>query len=70
MAAYLQAHGFSPADALSGASARLYTQLGQQTQLLGFMDCFVILAIATLLVAPLILLTKWAASRASSLDAH
>ncbi|HTD95771.1 MAG TPA: hypothetical protein VK627_02540, partial [Edaphobacter sp.] len=58
-AAYLQAHGFSHADALAAAYARLYNQLGEQTRLLAFMDCFHILGIVTLIAAPLALVTKY-----------
>ncbi len=57
-ALYLQSHGFSPADAMSAASARYYQQLTAQTQLLAFMDCFHIIGVITLLAAPLVLLTK------------
>ena len=39
-AAYLQAHGFSHADALTAAYSRVYQQLHDQTLLLAFMDCF------------------------------
>jgi MFS family permease len=47
-AAYLQAHGFSHADALNAAYARYYDQLGAQTRLLAFMDCFYVLGLITL----------------------
>jgi DHA2 family multidrug resistance protein len=57
-AAYLQAHGFSHADAVGAAYGRFYEQLHQQTQLLAFMDCFFVLGVMTLVAAPLILLTK------------
>jgi MFS transporter, DHA2 family, multidrug resistance protein len=56
--AYLQTHGFSQADALKGAYARVYQQLHDQTMLLGFMDCFFIIGVVTLVAAPLVLLTK------------
>jgi DHA2 family multidrug resistance protein len=56
--AYLQAHGFSPADAVTAAYGRVYNQLHEQTQLLAFMDCFHILGVITLVVAPLVLLSK------------
>jgi DHA2 family multidrug resistance protein len=55
---YLQVHGFSHVDAMKAATARYYAQLGAQTKLLAFMDCFHILAVVTLCTAPLILLTK------------
>jgi DHA2 family multidrug resistance protein len=57
-AAYLQSHGFSHADALNAAYARYYDQLGAQTKLLAFMDCFHIIGLITLIAAPLVLLTK------------
>ena len=57
-AAYLRAHGYSQADALSAAYLRYYEQLGAQTRLLGFMDCFYIMALVTFAAAPLALLTK------------
>ena len=55
---YLQSHGFSQADAVKAATLRYYDQLGNQARLLGFMDCFHILAVLTLVSAPLVLLTK------------
>ncbi len=55
---YLQAHGFSHADALSAAYARYYSQLEAQTHLLAFMDCFHVIGVVTLIAAPLVLLTK------------
>jgi DHA2 family multidrug resistance protein len=57
-AAYLQTHGFSHADALSAAYGRFYNQLGAQTHLLAFMDCFYVIGIVTLVAAPLVLLTR------------
>ncbi len=57
-AAYLQAHGFSQADALKASYARYYEQLHAQTQLLAFMDVFHLLGIITLIAAPLVLVTK------------
>jgi MFS transporter, DHA2 family, multidrug resistance protein len=57
-AAYLQTHGFSQADAVQAATFRYYQQLGNQTHLLAFMDCFHIIAVITLLAAPLVFLTK------------
>ncbi len=57
-AAYLQAHGFSHADALSAAYNRYYNQFQDQTRLLAFMDCFFVIGIITLITAPLILFTK------------
>ena len=69
-AAYLQSHGFSPADALTAAYGRVYEQLHAQTQLLAFMDCFHIIGIITLIAAPLVLLTKSFKPPAKSSEAH
>jgi len=69
-AAYLQAHGFSPADAISAAYGRVYDQLHAQTQLLAFMDCFHIIGIITLIAAPLVLLTKSFKPSGKSEGAH
>jgi DHA2 family multidrug resistance protein len=57
-AVYLQQHGYSAADALQAATLRYYNQLGAQTHLLAFMDCFHIMGVVTLLAAPLVLLTR------------
>jgi DHA2 family multidrug resistance protein len=57
-AAYLQTQGFSQVDAVKAATLRYYEQLGNQTHLLAFMDCFHVIAVVTLLAAPLVLLTK------------
>ncbi|WP_263381543.1 DHA2 family efflux MFS transporter permease subunit [Granulicella arctica] len=56
--AYLQTHGFSAVDATRAAYLRYYDQLGSQTKLLAFMDCFFVIGIVTLVAAPLVLLTK------------
>jgi MFS transporter, DHA2 family, multidrug resistance protein len=58
VAAYLQAHGFSQADAVSAAYGRAYHQLQAQAQMLSFMDCFYIIGIITLIAAPIVLLTR------------
>lgn len=58
-APYLQSHGFSPADALSAAYARLYGQLQAQSQILAFMDCFFVIGILTLAAVPLLFLTRY-----------
>jgi DHA2 family multidrug resistance protein len=57
-AAYLQSHGFSRADALTAAYARYYDQLGAQTRMLSFMDCFFLIGMITFIAAPLVLLTR------------
>jgi MFS transporter, DHA2 family, multidrug resistance protein len=56
--AYLQSHGFSFADAQGAAYARVYGQLQAHAHFLAFMDCFYVIGILTLVVAPLVLLTK------------
>jgi DHA2 family multidrug resistance protein len=58
LAKYLQGQGFSQADAVRAATYRYYEQLGNQTRMLAFMDCFHIIALITLLATPLLLLTK------------
>ncbi len=68
--AYLQTHGFSPADAVQAAYARVYDQLHAQTQLLAFMDVFHIIGVITLIIAPLALLTKAFKAPAKSTGAH
>jgi MFS transporter, DHA2 family, multidrug resistance protein len=68
--AYLQTHGFSPADAVTAAYARVYDQLHAQTQLLAFMDVFHIIGVITLIAAPLVLLTKSFKAPAKSSGAH
>ncbi|MGA7158241.1 MAG: DHA2 family efflux MFS transporter permease subunit [Acidobacteriaceae bacterium] len=57
-AAFLQAHGYSAADAMRAATLRFYDQLGAQTKLLGFMDCFYIIGVVTFVAAPLVWLTR------------
>jgi DHA2 family multidrug resistance protein len=57
-AAYLEAHGFSHANALSASYSHYYDQLQSQTRLLAFMDCFYVLGVITLIAAPVVLLTK------------
>jgi DHA2 family multidrug resistance protein len=57
-AGYLQTHGFSHADSMAAAYARVYAEFGAQTRLLGFMDCFHVLGVLTLCAVPLVLLTK------------
>jgi DHA2 family multidrug resistance protein len=57
-AVYLQSQGFSQADAMKAATLRYYDELGRQTHLLAFMDCFHVIAIITLAAAPLVWFTK------------
>ncbi len=58
IAAFLQTHGYSHADALNAAYARIYGELGSQTRMLAFMDCFHVIGVMTLVAAPLVLLTR------------
>jgi DHA2 family multidrug resistance protein len=58
MAGYLQSHGYAHADALNAAYAQIYNQLGAQSHILAFMDCFHLIGIITLVAAPLVLLTR------------
>ena len=67
---YLQAHGFSHADAVTAAYARLYAELGAQSRFLAFMDCFFMIGIFTLVAAPLALLTKKVLPSGDSAPAH
>ncbi len=69
-AAFLQQRGFSPADALTAAYNHYYTELINQTKLLGFMDCFYILGVITLVASPLALLTKKFSTGGKSTAAH
>jgi MFS transporter, DHA2 family, multidrug resistance protein len=55
---FLETNGYSPADALKAATLRYYDQLGAQTHLLAFMDCFHIIGVVTLVAAPLVWFTK------------
>jgi DHA2 family multidrug resistance protein len=58
-AAYLQAHGVAPVDAVKAAYAHYYALLDAHAHLLAFMDCFHMLGIITLVAAPLVLATKY-----------
>jgi DHA2 family multidrug resistance protein len=57
-ASFLQEHGYSAADAMRAATLRYYSELGAQTHLLAFMDCFHIIGLVTLIAAPLVWLTN------------
>ncbi len=50
--------GFSHADAVQHAQGNIYNQLNQQASLLGFMDCFRILALVCLVGIPLAFFTR------------
>jgi MFS transporter, DHA2 family, multidrug resistance protein len=58
MAGYLQSRGYGHADAMHAAYAQIYNQLGAQSHILAFMDCFHLIGIITLVAAPLVLLTR------------
>jgi len=51
-AQYLAAHGYSHADSIRAATLRYYDLLGQQTRLLGFMDCFRVIGWLTIAMVP------------------
>lgn len=57
-AAFLEQRSFSHADAMPTAFASLYHQLGRQAHFQAFMDCFDILAMFTLVAAPLALYAR------------
>ena len=57
-ASYLTAHGFPAADAMRAATLRYYNQLGEQTRLLGFMDCFRIIGWLTLAMVPAVFFVR------------
>ncbi len=50
--------GFSHYDAAQHAQGMLYNQLNQQASLIGFMDCFRMMAVVALIGIPLALATK------------
>ncbi len=49
---YLTEHGYSQADSIRAATLRYYDLLGQQTRLLGFMDCFRVIGWLTIAMVP------------------
>ena len=51
-AQYLTAHGYSQADSMRAATLHYYDLLGQQTRLLGFMDCFRVIGWLTIAMVP------------------
>jgi MFS transporter, DHA2 family, multidrug resistance protein len=69
-AAFLEQRGYSHADALSAAYNHYYQQLIDQTRLLGFMDCFLLLGVITLLAAPLVFLTHKFKAGGKPSEAH
>lgn len=58
LAAYLQVHGMSPVDAVSAAYARVAAMLEAQTSFLAYMDCFYVIGLFTLVLAPVALYTR------------
>ncbi len=58
MATYLAQQGYSQADSMKAAYLYYYSQLEQQTRLLGFMDCFQIIGWVTLAMVPLVFLIR------------
>jgi DHA2 family multidrug resistance protein len=58
LTSFLGQRGFSAADAHTAALSNIYRQLGNQAHLLAYMDCFRVLALATLVVAPLTFLIR------------
>ncbi|MDE1162061.1 MAG: DHA2 family efflux MFS transporter permease subunit [Acidobacteriaceae bacterium] len=69
-AAYLRVHGFSAADSMAAATARVYAQMEAQTRMLAFMDCFHVLGVLTLCVAPLVWATKTFRAGGKAPEAH
>ena len=70
MSAFLEQRGYAHADAMSAAYNHYYTQLVDQTRLLGFMDCFFILGVITLVSAPLVFLTTKFRVGGGTTEAH
>ena len=70
MSAFLEQRGFSHADAAMAAYNHYYSQLMDQTRLLGFMDCFFLLGVMTLVAAPLVLLAKSFQPSSKPSEAH
>lgn len=58
LTAFLTEHGYAQADSARAAYLHYYTELGNQTKLLGFMDCFRLIGWMTLAVAPLVLFVR------------
>ncbi len=54
----LMANGLSQADATRAATAELYRTLGQQAQMLSYIDVFHVLMWVVIAVLPLVLLLK------------
>jgi hypothetical protein len=58
LTSFLVERGFSAGDAHAAALSNVYRQLGNQAHLLAYMDCFRVLAWATLAVVPLTFLIR------------
>jgi DHA2 family multidrug resistance protein len=54
----LTSQGLSPADAMAASNAVLYRELGQQAQMLSYVDVFHVLMWVVFLVLPLVLLLQ------------
>lgn len=67
---YLTVHGMRAADASQAAYRYVYSRLEAQAHLLAFMDCFRAIGVVTLIVAPLVLLTKRFAVGAKPTSEH
>ena len=67
---FLQAQGIAHADAMGAAYSRVYGQLQAQAHLLAFMDVFHLIGVMTLVVAPLVLLSKYFKIGGGSPAAH
>jgi DHA2 family multidrug resistance protein len=66
----LIARGSSPTEAASQATGVLYGLLGRQSALLAYMDDFWIMAVAILVMVPLLLLMKKTRTAKGELAVH
>jgi MFS transporter, DHA2 family, multidrug resistance protein len=55
---YLVSRGYSPTNAAGAASAQVSNMLEAQSRILSYMDCFYVIGVITLVVAPLALWTR------------
>lgn len=58
VANYLAVHGMARADAIHAAYGYLYARIQTQAHFLAFMDCFQILGVLTLCLAPVVLMSR------------
>jgi MFS transporter, DHA2 family, multidrug resistance protein len=54
---YFVSRGYAPANATIAAAAQVNNMLEAQSRILSYMDCFYVIGIITLVVAPLVLWT-------------